>query len=465
MDIEELLATDGHLKLADAKLVDWKGVPEEKFSLVQARVFPSLLRGSLKSIWQKANGTSVSHSTSDPYGNVNYNAAPFPQNEKKFLTWEGWYNYFFTELNDNKRKEYYKETLSPDGKVKPPYDDASSMRIVKRKDLLKRMFKEGFIAYTADFHGTGDDLLDPLSDNSSLKSIHVGFRGETRPPAMVKMHNGCMSKALVEGLRNSLGMNRPWHPFTDPELRGKAYFRSGTKNADNCLFTVVSIATDFMTASKFPLMADLNLENPDIIGTATVLVKGLQSRVKAMAAKLGDEIIAQKFGRARRGVYQGSMPKAPEAKGPSQGYERRLLRCVRMNIYLFTVPSLYNTQRFQRSQRATEFKERAALSVPWGNFLARVRCDRIQYDDNDSNAGHLLIVQGYDLLQDHRGIKRAAGGNETGVMQVKKFLHEIRFKGKLRSDGTGGIHCNPGFAPAGIDIQKVEQIDARIGWS
>ena len=72
-------------------------------------------------------------------------------------------------------------------------------------------------------------------------------------------------------------------------VRAKAFYRNGS-NQDNCLFTAVSVATDFYTASKFPLVQDLIADSPDAIGTATVLATGMVSRVKAMAATLQHDI-------------------------------------------------------------------------------------------------------------------------------------------------------------------------------
>ena len=259
---------------------------------------------------------------------------------------------------------------------------------------------------------------------------------------------------MVDAVRKTMGMNELWHPFTDEAVRAKAYYRNGSQNQDNCLFTAVSVAIDFNTASKFPLMQDLIADSPDAIGTATVLARGMVSRVKALAAKLQHDIFVQKEV-TPVGVYP-----TPTA---SAGAERRILRCVRMNVYLFTVPSGWNTETKQLASGATTFPERATLSIPWGNFFARVRCDRIQYDDTDSNAGHLLVVDGYDFLQSRDGLLAAAAGNRFVVVQLKDFLNDIVRRGTLKN-GKGGIHVDPGNIYPTSPIEHVECVEPRCGW-
>jgi hypothetical protein len=270
---------------------------------------------------------------------------------------------------------------------------------------------------------------------------------------MVQLHNGCKSRALVEPLKKAMGMNELWHPFSDPGAASKAYFRKGF-NKDNCLFTTVSVATDFMTASKFPLLADLMKDEPDAVGTATVIAKGLVSNVKSMAAKFGGQILSTK------GVVPKGGVAYPEPKPSTKG-EVRLLKCVRMNVYLFRVDQMWNTEAKQSSLGAKEFPERAAAEIPWANFIARVRCDRIQFGE-DSNDGHQLIVQGYDFLHPVDYLKQRLG--VLGFNQIDAFLKKMLQDGMLRPDGSGGIRYATDITDAAIQIEKVERIDARRAW-
>jgi hypothetical protein len=447
--IDDLLAKPKILR-GDFTNVELKGVPENKILAALAKMPPGATKLEIRKRWTDANGGG------DPYARVNFKVTPFPQHSKDFKKFEGWFNYFYAECSEPKQQEFYKECMNPDGTQKGDFasTDPAKQNDARRK-LLIRMLDAGFVAYDADYYGTSDDLLKPIIKGTPLTSLKVGFRGELRPPVMVKLHDGCRSKATVDAVRKTMGMNEPWHPFTNPFIRNRAYYRNGSVNQDNCLFTAVSVATNFETASKFPLMQDLNLDNPDALGTATVMAKGMSSRVKAMAMQMQDHI------NARMGVK-------PPANGvparASTKAERRLLRCVRMNIYLFSVPNGWNTEAKQLASGATTFPERATLSIPWGNFFARVRCDRIQYDDNDSNAGHLLIVSGYDLLQNQQGLIAAAGGNRFAVEQLERFLDDIVARGKLLPGGKGGIHVDPGNMYPVSPIETVERIEARTGW-
>lgn len=453
--IEEVLRLTKIMR-KDLAAVEWENVPKEKLDEALSKMFSSATtpldlveetKEGVRKLWREANG--------NPYRKVNFSLPPFPNSMKQYKTFEGWFDYFYAECSGAKQQEFYKECLNPDGTVKGDFASANpTVRDAARKSILKRMLDAGFVAYGADFFGASDDLLKPILKNTPLTPLKVGFRGELRPPATVKMHDGCRSKAMVDAVRQTMGMNEPWHPFTDAAVRAKAYYRNGSVNQDNCLFTAVSVATNFETASKFPLMQDLIADSPDAIGTATVLAKGMVSRVKAMAAKLQGDIFKQKKV-TPVGVYP-----TPTA---SVAAERRILRCVRMNVYLFTVPSGWDTEKKQIASGATNFPERATLSIPWGNFFARVRCDRIQYDDNDSNCGHLLIVSGYDFLQSRDGLLAAAGGNKFVVVQLKDFLNDIAQRGALK-DGKGGIHVDPGKMYPTPPIEKVERVEPRCGW-
>ena len=117
----------------------------------------------------------------------------------------------------------------------------------------------------------------------------------------------------------------------------------------------------------------------------------------------------------------------------SAGAERRILRCVRMNVYLFTVPT--GCKHGEGADRVgRDGVPGAGRAVdPVGNFFARVRCDHIQYHDTDSNSGYLLVVDGYDLLQSHEGLPAEAGGNRFVVVQLKDFLSDIVKRGTLKN--------------------------------
>lgn len=369
--------------------------------------------------------------TSDAYAGVNLNAEPFPRHVKNYKTFEGWFNYFYTECPNVDRKRFYEKVLTPQGTLEPEYgpgrDDA-------RRQVLTEMLAVGFEPFDNRYQGTADDLLAPVHDEMHFK---LGFRGELRVPSQVKAHDGCVPRAQVPALRRQMGMDAAWHPFRDPSLRNKLYFRRGF-NADNCLFTTVSVATDFMTASKFPLLADLTRDNPDAIDTAVVWSRGRASRVREMAAAREDRQAAAR-----------------------EAGERLLLQCVRMNVYLFTASRLWNTQKRQSDARAPEFPERAAAAIAWDFFVARVRCDRIHFGP-DSNDGHLLVVDGYDWLHPLPHLHRMVGARQLTL--VERFLNGIVRRGRLGANGGGGLRFETANTDPGFWIERVERIESRGNW-
>ncbi len=404
----------------------------------------------IRDMWRDANGLG--------YGKVDFKTEPFPSYLKNYKTFEGWFNYFYAECNEQDRKEFYKECLDPKGVLKG--DCASknaSTRNAARRAILTKMLEKGFVAFEPDpasYYGTADQLLMTLLSDGNHK-VYAGFRGDLRPPATVKLHGGTVAKAQIEGLRDKLGMNEAWHPFygagDNPSALQKAYYRKG--NADNCLFTVVSVATDFKTASKFPLMQDLRLENPQAIGMAWVEGKGLSAL----------DPDSQHQAPAKRAWSIG----APPVPSSDPSVEQADLACVRTNIYVFTATTTatsdaevwhgWNTQKMQLANHAGTFPERATMSIPWGNHLARLVCDRIQYNRADSNKGHLLIVHRFELLQGAKDLAAAMGGSDRDTRELMSFLGRIVADGKLKPNGTGGIHV-PVDGPAMRPIERVLEI-------
>lgn len=409
------------------------------------------------------------HAAPDPYDAHFREMAPlYPIVSKKF-SYEWWANHFYQECTPQDKKRFYKTAYRESGSLKPNFDpNSASKDEIAWLELLEAMLKAGFVEYPDSYKGVDDTLIPSLKEYPHLK---LGFRGELRQPSQVKLHNGCTPKAKVVSLRKDMNMAAQWHPFSRPELRNKIYYRKG--NGDNCLYTTVSIAYDFDTASKFPLLSDLRSDAPDAFGTATVEAAGIESNVAKLRAALGDTIAKQHFDPnwratdAKPGYNPGKQPAAPAAK-PVKSIVR-LLPLVRMNVYLFRVRgNVWNTQAYQLDQHNAEFPERAMDTIPWGDFLARVRIDRIHYGE-DSNDGHLGIVAGYDLLHSYGELCRLLGGGTAGqqaYQQMVQFLRNIRDKGKLNADGSGGIDFRTASSKpiSEVKVLKVIRMEPRTDW-
>jgi hypothetical protein len=369
--------------------------------------------------------------SSDPYMRVKFgnNFPPFTTAAKFSFEW--WFNQFWRECPDQDRRAFYIEMLNPDGTPKKP-----SMSDVQKRDILGRMLRSGFTEFTGDYLENDDITLPGI--RSGPNRVYVAFRGDFRTPNEVRVHEGTYAKASLPVLRNSMNMSQPWHPFSDPATRMKLYFRKW--NADNCLFTVVSVAEDFATATKFPLMCDM--ENWQF-GTAVVTARGYVAGedVRNLAARFGSTV------------------PAPARSG---GSTQKILKASRNNVYVVKTGTAYNTRRMQDAGPAgSPFPERAVRGIPWSHHLARIRIDRIHYG-KDSNEGHLIVVRGFDWLHDHVTLARTLGSS-AAVGVLDGFLTDILQRGSL-TGGQGGISFKTEASDPAIEIEKVISIDLQGAW-
>lgn len=198
---------------------------------------------------------------------------------------------------------------------------------------------------------------------------------------------------------------------------------------------------------------------------ATVEAVGLASKVGALGAELGNTI-TQRFFAKMPSDYQPKPINMKTASSPRPP-ALRLLKSVRMNVYLFVLRgNIWNTAAYQALRGNQMFAERATDQIPWGNFLARVMIDRIHYG-NDSNDGHLNVVHGFEFLHTHREIDQLLGGGLRGIAGravLSNFLSEICERGRLHPDGSGGIPFTTVNTPSDVKITKVLRIDSRHDW-
>lgn len=368
----------------------------------------------------------------DPYMRVRFgnNVAPFPDAVKYSFEW--WFNQFWRECPDRDRRAFYIEMLNPDGTPKNP-----NLSDPQKRDLLTRMLRSGFAEFTADYLES-DDLTLP-GVQSGPNRVHVAFRGDFRNPSEVRMHEGTYAKASLPALRSSMNMSRPWHPFSDLRIRKKLYFRRW--NADNCLYTVVSIAEDFATATKFPLMCDMESWQ---FGTAVVTAHGYTG---------GEDV------RRLAAVFGGAVPSAARPGAPAQ----KILKASRTNIYVVKTYFAFNTRRMQDVGPAgSPFPERAVRGIPWSRHLARVRIERIHYGQ-DSNDGHLIIVRGFEWLHPRATLAHILG-SAASVGILEGFLKNLEQRGALLA-GQGGIDFKTEASNPAVRIEKVVKVDLPGYWS
>lgn len=451
---------------------EWLSLSDEEFSQFLASQVPHPVHKRAATQSRQSAMQRRAASAPDPYPHFRADAPLFPDPVPKF-GFEWWANHFYQEVKDAEKKPFYAEVWTPNRTIKKSFDTTNpAADRAAWRELLERLLKKGFIEYPDDVKGDHDQWFPPIKDDPNLR---LGFRGELRQPMQVKAHNGCVPKAQVLSLRTQMKMNANWHPFSDPATRNKVYYRKG--NGDNCLYSTVSVAYDFGTASKFPLLFDLKRDAPDAIGTATVEACGITSKVGAMAAALGQQITKQHFdpnfrAQTTKPAYApGTMPTKTAvgmAAKPATEYQVRNLLSVRMNVYLFRIRgSVWNTERYQSANNNAQFPERAMDKVPWNDFLARVMIDRVHFGE-DSNDGHLNVVHGYELLHSPGKLRLMLGGGVAGDAALTKlvlYLREICAANRLSGEQCG--HIAP-FATANTDpnikIRRIIRIDPRTDW-
>lgn len=89
-----------------------------------------------------------------------------------------------------------------------------------------------------------------LEKGLNPSEVPIYWRSETRDLQRIIGQQGTKRQCDVESIARDMGMDAPWHPFSDPNLSKYMWFRLA--NADNDYYTVISIATDFETACSFP---------------------------------------------------------------------------------------------------------------------------------------------------------------------------------------------------------------------
>lgn len=133
------------------------------------------------------------------------------------------------------------------------------------RDCMEALLAAGFKRIPVAIDG-----LNPVQDSSSSVLFNAvrlnndtntktfqcsfGWRGDSRSFAELDSAGGFRARAdsIVNGFAAACGLRETWHPFSLTANRTDYWYRHGQE--DNCLHTSVSIATDFRTATAFPLL-------------------------------------------------------------------------------------------------------------------------------------------------------------------------------------------------------------------
>jgi hypothetical protein len=341
---------------------------------------------------------------------------PFPE-----FSFQYWFNYFYVELPNPDRKQYYfSQITNPDGSYKP-------IETLNKKLLLHGMRDEGFVAFKI-----GEKLDPEVLFQEAVKKGHeilrdgirVVFRGDGRLPQAIEQHKGTLPQSRLANKRLETHMDQVWHPFYDAE--NKVYFRKGF-NEDNCLFTAISVSPDFYIATKFPLLSELQATNPSAIGTSVVEI-------------------------ARTAVGPGSniRDRASTMAAQSSASNLSTMQASKTNIYAVKITGGWNTQNWQKT---STFPEYAFEHIPWIYHLACFKVIRIHYGP-DPNLGHRIVIEGWEWLQPKPMLNRLLYG-DANVAKLEGHLESLYRK---CSPEAGGISHVPDGMPAPPQITKIVNV-------
>ena len=201
-------------------------------------------------------------------------------------SFEWWFNYFWSEgrrggfgtaSNDEARRFWAVATrmftadsmpanagqssqINESGrgmKLKPAalaLDDGTKRQVLR--DLLVLGFEEFPMAFreTAESLFAHQVTMPAVQANNQVTfSIALGYRSDSRSWAAIQAQ-GIKARSHVPVLVQSMNMADPWHPFSDIDTANKLWFRRGAE--DNCLHSVISIASKLDDAMYFPRIDD-----------------------------------------------------------------------------------------------------------------------------------------------------------------------------------------------------------------
>lgn len=283
-----------------------------------------------------------------------------------------WFGTFWKEMPKEHRLTVLRRIVTADGGLQLAFahfdrKNADTMSTTQQDDLRRLlkddMMDKGFTPWKLKAKKADELEASPKKGSSLLptidalgKQIHsVGFRGDTRDPDTLASHdNGAfVPKAQSPYQIGKYNLDKRWHPFFDAQVRNTMYWREG--QADNDLFTVVSIAKDVATSTKFPLLNDAP---PDL----NVIPNGAKVTVLNK--------LKQK--------------------------ETKQLTVSTMYSYMVIADEGYNTEEFQKSK----FPEIGVAKIPAENFLASLDVLRIHFGP-DGDDGHIVFISDYKINRPH----------------------------------------------------------------
>ncbi|MBL8174850.1 MAG: hypothetical protein JNK48_09270 [Bryobacterales bacterium] len=190
-----------------------------------------------------------------------------------------WFNYFWVEAREahdlnaagqTQLCDAFFAVLESDGnKGFQPSPQFAAMDNTKKQNVLLKVMRIGFKriqvgeappSLAARAVDAKTLFAVDIKDKGLLvRRLPLGFRGDNRDfSALAKSGFVTRSRSVQEKIHSDYGMDQEWHPFHLPIYRDSLFLRKG-KSKDNCLHTVISVASSLEEMLPYPLLSDASL--------------------------------------------------------------------------------------------------------------------------------------------------------------------------------------------------------------
>lgn len=227
--------------------------------------------------------------------------------------------------------------------------------------------------------------------------MSLGFRGEGRDFNTVIQHGGARNRIDLQ----LLNMDKDWHPFSNPQIGNRLYFRK--TSGDNCLYSVTSVGDDADLALGFPLIEDESIYD---FPRGRSIKDWTSAQWKRARKPQGgkQKLVIVKL----RVLYQGRM-----LYGYTLGTQA--------SVYLFKVTG--NAAHTQNELGGDQCRERGVRGIPMNDFLVGARLRRIHYGP----------TRGHGIQAQVQALKYFIGGQNWTDIATDQQIADFHFDGDIRA--------------------------------
>ncbi|HEV2136128.1 MAG TPA: hypothetical protein VGR47_17960 [Terracidiphilus sp.] len=190
------------------------------------------------------------------------------------------------------------------------------------------------------------------------EAVPIAFRADGRCYEELCQHKGFRTRARSKDspIHSIYALDRPWNPFSNPVYSNSLFLRLGSKNADNCLQTVISIGAEFAGITHFPILSDCAL-----------VFQAKSADGRFLALKPLDEWTPQD-----ENIAKSHSQKVRAVRLPAGGEIDHLEKDNYIYAFHLRNVKVFNTREYFTRRGDTPFNERGAAEIPLENLLAEV---------------------------------------------------------------------------------------------